>query len=183
MIVSVFFDGWESVVRILLIGSLAYLMLVFTLGLSGRRLIAKMNAFDFVGNVALGSTLAGVVLNKNVALADGLAAFAVLLVLPLLINFFSSHSRLLNKMVGVSPIMLFYQGQMLEPVLKHTRISSDEVLTAMRLHGIAAADDVYAVILEANGSFSVIRQGAEGSRTALQDITTPGLNQQTKRED
>ena len=40
-----------------------------------------MNAFDLVVTVALGSTLATVLRTKSVALADGLAAFALLIFL------------------------------------------------------------------------------------------------------
>ena len=51
-------------------------MLVIFLRLSGKRTLSKMNAFDLVVTVALGSTLATVLLTKDVALADGALAFA-----------------------------------------------------------------------------------------------------------
>ena len=68
---NIFFDSWESMVRTVVITILAYVVLVFLLRSSGKRTLSKMNAFDFIVTVALGSTLATVMLNKNVALADG----------------------------------------------------------------------------------------------------------------
>ncbi len=53
-----FFDGWGSLVRVLVVGACAYLSLLALLRLSGKRTLAKLNAFDFVVTVALGSTLA-----------------------------------------------------------------------------------------------------------------------------
>ena len=48
------------------------------LRVSGKRTLAKLNAFDLVVTVALGSTLATVLLSQSVALADGLLGFALL---------------------------------------------------------------------------------------------------------
>lgn len=51
-----FFDGWQGLARVLLVGALAYLTLVLLLRIAGKRTLSKMNAFDLVANVALGST-------------------------------------------------------------------------------------------------------------------------------
>ena len=76
-----FFSSWTSIARVLLVGVAAYAGLVLLLRVSGKRTLTKMNAFDLVVTVALGSTLATVLLTKSVALADGLAAFALLILL------------------------------------------------------------------------------------------------------
>ena len=78
-----FFSSWTSIARVLLVGVAAYagLLLLLLLRVSGKRTLTKMNAFDLVVTVALGSTLATVLLTKSVALADGLAAFALLILL------------------------------------------------------------------------------------------------------
>lgn len=44
----------------LVIGVLAYASLILLLRASGKRTLSKMNAFDFIVTVALGSTLASV---------------------------------------------------------------------------------------------------------------------------
>ena len=74
-----FFSSWTSIARVLLVGVAAYAGLL--LRVSGKRTLTKMNTFDLVVTVALGSTLATVLLTKSVALADGLAAFALLIFL------------------------------------------------------------------------------------------------------
>ncbi len=65
-----FFNGWESLARILVMGLLAYATLIVFLRMSGNRTLSKMNAFDLIVTVALGSTLATVLLSKDIALAD-----------------------------------------------------------------------------------------------------------------
>jgi hypothetical protein len=48
------------------------------LRVSGKRTLAKLNVFDFVVTVALGSTLATILLNSTVSWAEGAVALAVL---------------------------------------------------------------------------------------------------------
>ena len=52
-----FFSGWDGLLRTLVIGVLAYVILILFLRISGKRTLAKMNAFDFVVTVALGSSV------------------------------------------------------------------------------------------------------------------------------
>jgi uncharacterized membrane protein YcaP (DUF421 family) len=66
-----FFDGWNGLLRTLIIGILAYIAIVVLLRVTGKRTLSKMNAFDFVVTVALGSTLVTVLLSQDVALAEG----------------------------------------------------------------------------------------------------------------
>ena len=48
-----FFSSWQGLLRVLVVGALAYLLLVVLLRVSGKRTLAKMNAFDLVVTVAL----------------------------------------------------------------------------------------------------------------------------------
>lgn len=75
------FDTWLGLWRVAVVGMCAYAALVVFLRTSGKRTLAKMNAFDLVVTVALGSTLATVLLSKDVALVEGVLAFAVLIAL------------------------------------------------------------------------------------------------------
>lgn len=75
-----FFDSWSDVGRVVVLGTSAYLVLVIALRTSGKRTLAKLNAFDLVVTVALGSTLATILLSQDVSLVDGVTAFAVLIV-------------------------------------------------------------------------------------------------------
>lgn len=63
-----FFNAWSDIGRVLVVGGLAYAGLVLLLRLTGKRTLSKMNAFDLVVTVALGSTLATILLSKDVAL-------------------------------------------------------------------------------------------------------------------
>ena len=50
-----FLDTWSALGRVALVGTIAFVVVVVLLRLSGKRTLAKMNAFDLVVTVALGS--------------------------------------------------------------------------------------------------------------------------------
>lgn len=152
----VFFDGWEPVLRILAIGPLAFLALVVVLRASGKRTLSKMNAFDFVVTIALGSLFATVIINQEVTLAEGVAAFAVLVVAQFVITFISARSDRFERFLKAEPTLVYRNGEMLRKSLRRVRVTEREVETIARRRGLPNLDTVSAVILEADGSFSVI---------------------------
>ncbi len=130
-----FFDGWPNLGRVLIVGVLAYLGLIVLLRLSGKRTLAKMNAFDCVVTVALGSTLATVLLSKDVALAKGLAAFATLIALQFIIAWLSVRSQMVSGFVKSEPSLLLYRGRFLHEALRRERVTEGEIRSAVRQGG------------------------------------------------
>lgn len=165
-----FFNDWAGIGRTIIVGVLAYAALVLTLRVSGKRTLAKMNAFDFVVTVALGSTLASVVLSKDVALLEGVTAFVVLIVMQYVIAWASVRSDTIQRLVKSEPTLLLYQGRMLTEALRKERVVEGEVRSAIRAQGIASVDAVEAVVLETDGTFSVMSR-TDARLTALRDLS------------
>lgn len=165
-----FFNGWVPLLRTVVVGVLAYVSLIVFLRVSGKRTLSKMNAFDFVVTVALGSTLASILLSKDVALAQGALAFAVLIGLQFLITWSSIRIRLIRRIVTGEPALLLYRGEYLPSALKQARVTEDEIRAALRSSGIASLEDVEAVVLETDGSFSVVRHGGEKGDSTLTGV-------------
>ena len=161
------FDGWSGLLRVLVLGTCAYLALVTVLRVSGKRTLAKMNAFDLVVTVALGSTLATVLLSKDVMLSEGVLAFLVLVALQYAIAWLSVRFRLMEKLAKSSPRALLLDGDMLQAAMKAERVTREEVLAAIRGAGLGDPALVAAVVLETDGTFSVISRDQLGSGAAL----------------
>jgi len=169
-----FFDSWDNIYRVIIVGVLAYAGLVLLLRLSGNRTLSKMNSFDLVVTVAFGSTLSTILVNKNVSLAVGLAALALLIVLQLLITWSSVRSSFVNGIVKTTPTVLLLDGRMHHEALKRVRVTEDEVLAAVRKKGQGALENIDAVILESDGSLSVIPSSQAGSRSAYGALPQDG---------
>lgn len=169
---KIFFDSWDSIIRTAIISVLAYVGLVLMLRVAGNRPLTQLNAFDFIVNVAIGSTLATVMLNKDVVLADGLLTFAMLIGLQLAISYFNRNSSAFSKAIKTSSVLLFYNGEFLDDALKKHLLSQEELLQAVRSQGISSLDQVKAIILETNGKFSVIKNDSESIKSVFQDLGT-----------
>lgn len=170
---QIFFDSWAVLLRTGVIGVLAYASLLTLLRLSGKRTLAKMNAFDLVVTVALGSTLATILLSKDVVLAQGVLAFAVLIALQFVITWSSVRAPWVRRLVTGEPSLLLYRGELLQAALRRTRVAEDEVQAAVRAAGLATLEDATAVVLETDGSFSVVHKGGERETSSLAGIKTP----------
>jgi uncharacterized membrane protein YcaP (DUF421 family) len=126
--------------------------------MSGKRTLSKMNAFDFIVTIALGSTLATVMLSKDVALVDGVLAFFLLIFLQYLITFLSARYQPISDLVKSTPALLVYKGEMLRQAMKKERIAEDEIYAILREKGLGSIEEADAIVLETDGSLTVIKQ-------------------------
>jgi len=161
-----FFDSWTGLGRVLVVGTAAYLALVILLRVSGKRTLSKLNAFDLVVTVALGSTLATVLLSESVALAEGLLALCLLVFLQFAITWTSVRWPGFNRLIKSEPTLILREGAFLDGALQAQRVTRQEVLAALRGQGVGNVSSVEAVVLETDGSLSIL-QSINGPASAL----------------
>ncbi len=152
-----FYDDWQGLARVLIVGTSAYVALILLLRVSGKRTLAKLNAFDFVVTVALGSTLATVLLSADVALAEGVTALALLVALQYAVAWASIRSRRLTSLVKSEPTLV-YRGGFLPAAMRRERLVEEELAQAARGQGYADLSEVAAIVLETDGSLSILTQ-------------------------
>lgn len=153
---GIFFNSWNDLGRVLILGILGYISLVILLRVSGNRTLSKLNAFDFVVTIALGSTFGSFILNKNISLADGVMGFAVLIGMQYVVSWLTVRSRAVKKMIKSEPSLVYYNGEYLEDSMKRSRVIESEIEQSVRNQGYANLEKVEAVVLETDGSFSII---------------------------
>lgn len=153
---EMFFQNWSGIVRTVVVGSLAYASLVLFLRISGKRTLAKLNAFDLVVTVALGSTLSAIILQESIALAEGAIALALLILLQFLVTFMSVRSGRFASALRSEPDLLARDGQFCTSAMKQERVTQDEALSAVRASGGNDIDEVAILILESDGTISVV---------------------------
>ncbi|MEQ9639099.1 MAG: DUF421 domain-containing protein [Alphaproteobacteria bacterium] len=165
-----FFDSWYDLARILVVGIFAYAGLIGLLRLTGKRTLARMNAFDFIVTVAFGSTLATVLLSSEVSLAEGLLALGLLCGLQFAVAWASVRWEGFQDLVKAQPSLLFYRGRMIDERLRLERVTRDEILAAVRAQGHAGLEAVEAVVLETDGSFSVVAGAGDDAAGSLRNV-------------
>jgi len=170
---KLFFDNWDVIIRTIIAAVVAYAGLLLILRVSGKRTLSKLNAFDWVVSVALGSTLATILLSADVALAEGLLALCLLVGLQWLVARTSIHWPAFKKVIRSEPRLLVENGQFLTNAMHDERVTQADVSEAVRNQGFGDLSDLAAVVLETDGSFSVISHDKAGNRSALDGLKRP----------
>lgn len=168
--VAFFWSGWEPILRILVVGALGYIALVMILKFSGKRTLAKMNAFDFIITVTIGSAFGRILTAKSVSISEAIAAFILLAVLQYIFTALELKFSLFKNLVTNRPALLYYKGEFQSRNLRKARLNRDELLGAVRKKGFGSLKEVEAVILESDASFSVIAKSKDGDESAYSAI-------------
>lgn len=163
------FDSWNDVWRVVAVGAAAYVALVLVLRVSGKRTLSKLNAFDLVVTVALGSTLATILLSSDVAWAEGAVALALLAGMQMVVSWTTARAGRGRSLVTARPTFLVRDGVVDDTALRSQRLTRSEVRQALRSSGVGGLDLVAAVVLESDGSLSVITREQVGDGWALED--------------
>ncbi|MDW5551803.1 DUF421 domain-containing protein [Methanosarcina sp.] len=150
------FNSWSDLGRVLVLGVLGYISLVLLLRISGNRTLSKLNAFDFIVTIALGSTFGSFILNKEISLAEGVMGFIVLIGMQYVVSWLTIRSTTIKRIVKSEPSLVYYNQEYLVDSMKRSRIAKAEIEQSVRNQGYATLENVEAVVLETDGSLSII---------------------------
>lgn len=165
------YDDLSGLLRVLVVGTLAYLFLVALLRVSGKRTLAQLNAFDFIVTVALGSTLATIALSSSVAWTEGALTLALLAALQFLVAWLAVRSSWVRRAVTAEPVLVVRHGQALPEALARERISEASLHQVIRSSGAGGLELVAAVVVETNGTLSVVTTDTLGSGSVMDGVT------------
>ena len=127
-----FFQSWGDLAHVALATALVFAAVVALLRTVGAQAIAQMSGYDMVATVTLGSIVATVAVNRNVTIASGATALLTLVVLQEVLRFFQSRYLFAHHLVRSPPLVVLWEGMLLEDRLRAHRISADEVRAIVR---------------------------------------------------
>ena len=164
------FDSWSAVLRIALVGVASYVALLLLLRVGGKRVLAKLNAFDLVVTVAIGSMLASAVLGKDITYSDALTGMVLLIGAQWLLTRVTTSLPGGRKFINAEPTLVLVEGEIVESALSRMRLTRGEVMQAVRSSGQGGFGSIAAVVLEPDGTLSVIPTSAVGDGHALAEL-------------
>jgi len=163
------FKDWESLWHVALCAAISYITLFIFIRISGKRTLAKLNAFDFVVTVSLGSTLSWMML-AQITIAEGCVALLVIILQQFLLAYVARKSHKMEKIINSSPTLLFYNGQFLKNAMDKEVITKEEIYAEIRKYRLEYLDDVRAVVMELNGEITVIKKSEGAGKRSLDDL-------------
>lgn len=161
------YGGFEPIVRVFFIAATGYLTLLLLLRASGQRTLAQMSALDLVITVTIGSAFGRVLTAREVALTEVVAAFVALVLLQWVASNVWGRSRKLRGLVAPQPALLYYDGEAVERSMRRHHLVLDDLHAAARQEGMGSLEEVRAILLEGNGSLTVLSSSQYGDGSAL----------------
>ena len=161
-------DGWGPIVRTAIAGPLGYLGVIVMLRTTGKRALSKLNMFDFVITVAMG-TMLGAFFIGSVELIHGVFAFAVLLAVQLATTLAASRSDRAAGVLMAEPTLLFHQGRFMRRAMQRERVTEGSLRGQARDSSLGSLDLVAAMVLETDGTVSVIPKDQAGDLAIVPD--------------
>lgn len=147
--------------RIVVIGILIYIYLIVLLRTFGKRTLSKMNAFDFIITLAIGSTFSTIIINKSISLVEGMVALAVLAFLQYVVALTMIKVPASQHVFRSKPALLYHHQQFLKETMTKERVTREEIHQFVRLQGHGSYEEIEAVILETDGSLSILTSQGE----------------------
>jgi len=153
--------GWEPLLRIIIVGSLSYISLIFLLRVAGKRSLAQLNAFDLVVTIALGSTFGRLMTAQRVSLAESITAFLTLILSQYIVSWLTVHSARFKNLMTADPCLLYFRGDFISKTMKAQRVTQAQLVAAVRSQGMDSLQNVEAIVMESSGRITVIRQESD----------------------
>ena len=168
---------WSVLLDVALRTSIVYLALLVGLRLTGTRQLGQMSTFDLVLLLIISNAVQNAMVGPDTSLAGGLVAAGVLIAWHRVIDWWKFRSRRLSRLLAGEGIMLIYHGKILDEHRHRAGITRDELLQALREHGVAQVEDVMFAVLEPDGAISVVRYddvtGGERPHRRIKSLRRP----------
>lgn len=138
--------------------ALIYLFIVVGIRLLGTRELGRLNAYDFVLVVVVANAVQNALVGGDNTLVGGLVSALTLLLLNLLVTWILSRFPWLEKHVVGEAVVLVSDGRPQWERMKREGVTRDELMAALREHGVTGIHEVRLAVLEVDGDISVVPQ-------------------------
>ena len=133
-----------------------YLFILAGFRIAGKREVGQLAPFDFALVLLIANSVQNAMVGPDTSLVGGLVAACVLLLVNWGLGRLAASNRAVERLVRGEARILISRGHLYEESLKKEGISHRELLQALRESGCATVQDCRLVVLEVDGTITVI---------------------------
>jgi len=149
--------GWQGLAVIAGRTAAMYAVVLIGVRLSGKREVGQMTPFDLVLLLLISNAVQNAMTGPDTTVQGGVVAACTLLVLNYFVADLSGANRRFRKFIQGEPSLLVHDGEVIESHMAKEHVTMDELMRALREHGIASYHDVALAVLEVDGSISCLK--------------------------
>ncbi|HEY1279005.1 MAG TPA: YetF domain-containing protein [Acidimicrobiales bacterium] len=140
-----------------------YVFIWLVLRALGKRELGELTAFELVLLFIIGDLVQQSITADDKSLTAAVLAISVISLLIVVQSYAVFKWRRTRPVLEGSPVMLIYNGQVIDGPLQRERMTIEDLEEAAREHGIEHLSDVRAAVLETGGKLSFITSEAQSS--------------------
>ena len=149
--------GVHTLLEIALRTGAVYFLVLIGIRLSGKREVGQMTPFDLTLLLLLSNSVQNAMTGPDTSLPGGAVAAATLLVLNYLVAEVAGVNRRFRKFIQGQPTLLVHDGEIIAAHMAREHVTMDALQASLREHGVATYKDAALVVLEVDGSMSVLK--------------------------
>lgn len=156
------FDLPSDLIGVAIRTLIVYVFLLVALRAGGKKQLGQMTLFEFIVVLVISDAVQNSMIGENTSLLGGVVAVCVLLVADKAFDTVVARVPGARRIVEGEPTMLVRDGQPLAAALRREGVELVELQRALREHGLETPAQARLVVLESDGTISVVpRQGDE----------------------
>lgn len=146
----------NTYVQIILSSAAVYIFVIVALRLFGKKELSQLSVIDLVFVLLISNSVQNAMVGSNSTLLGGLVAAGTLFIINFVFKKVLIRFPKFGKLIQGESLMLVYNGVPNTKNIKDSMITMDELMEAIREHGVSKIEDVDLAILEVDGNISVL---------------------------
>jgi uncharacterized membrane protein YcaP (DUF421 family) len=133
-----------------------YIFIILAIRFFGKKELSQLSITDLVLILLISNAVQNAMVGPDSSLSGGLLAALTLFTLNYVIKLVTYKSKFISNILEGEPMMLVYKGFVKIENLHKLKITFEELAAVVREHGLEKVEDAELVMLERDGSISVI---------------------------
>jgi uncharacterized membrane protein YcaP (DUF421 family) len=142
--------------------AIVYAVFILVLRAFGKRELGQFTIFDLALLLLAANALQPAMTGPDTSVGGGLVILATIFALNWLTAMVRERVPFTRGLLEAAPTVLARDGAWLDAAVKAEDVDQDDLEAALREHGIARIEDAQLVVLEGDGSISVVPRESDG---------------------
>lgn len=155
----------NSYIQIIISSVVVYIFILVAIRLFGKKELSQLSVVDLVFILLISNSVQNAMVGSNATLSGGLVAAGALFLTNFIIKQFMYRFPRFSKLVQGEILLLIYDGKLNKKNLAKAQITIDEIMEALREHGVSKIEDVNLAVLEVDGNVSVLTDNFSNKST------------------
>jgi len=146
----------NNYVQIILSSIVVYLFVIIAIRFFGKKELSQLSVIDLVFVLLISNSVQNAMVGSDSTLLGGLVAACSLFVTNYIFKQFIYRFPKFSKFIQGESVLLIFNGKPNRENIAKSMLTMDELMEAIREHGVSNIEDVDLAVLEVDGNISVL---------------------------